>query len=424
MDKFWMTDRKTTEAALILLELQKGDMGRTKVPPKTPWTQSSLQPSTSSTTNNTNHITVPGTIPEASRTATPEDPKTPHGSTSRTELQPGPYPTPDSSAQHPSRDEPKDPKFFIKYGRWSPSGKSWFANRRSVPGDPPPPQGAAYSYRPLYPKSPTPQQRQPSVVSSEDSEPIITRPKRRRGVSRRSQALEVKTAEVTTNEEAEESDDSSDDSEPIIVRRRRRQLSPIRESRSPTPAKLTVGEYLSQRDSNSPFRETSLASDLYEGVQQRVRRRDGNLRRSRRLNPRAATPPIAARTRGSRASAVVAGRRLRSGRVRKETIKIEESDGEETIKGSPEQSEDEDLTELESESEKSTPRPPPSRSDRQRSSPQPSPSWVRRSTRRSGPQNPPVEPERMTLEEWVDEEDVLELTPPVSLSSGSEYRGG
>lgn len=319
-----MTDRKTFEAALTLLELQKGDMARTKLRPKAPGPHPSRKPSTSSTTTNANHITAPNTILKNSRLENPEDPKTPRESTGNTEVQPGPYPTPISSTQQPSKGQAKvqlkddsNVKLLVKYGRWSPSGRSWFANRRSVPGDRPPPRGASYSYRPLYskqqPRSPTPQPRQSSVVSSTESQPIVMRPKMRRRLSQRSQAPAQQTAEVTLNtaNEAEESDGSSDDPDPVIIRRRHRlRLSPTRKSRSP----ITVGEYLNRQknrasDSDSPFRETSLASDLYEGVQDRVRRRDENLRRSRRLNPRSfregsATPPIAARTRRSKASAV------------------------------------------------------------------------------------------------------------------------
>ena len=375
-----------------------------------------------------------------------EEPKTPRAIDGDGTVQLGPYPTPISAAQQPSKRQKKvdnsKAKLLVKYGRWSPSGRSWFANRRSVPGDRPPPRGASYSYRPVsfneQPSSPIPQERHSSVASGVELEPIVARPRRRR-LYRLSEALGDQTAEVgpSTVSEAQDSDASSVDSNPIVIQRRRR-LPPIQESGSPNPASITVGSYLSQQSRDSPFRETSLASDLYEGVQSRVRRRNRNLRRSNRLNPRShessPTPPIATRTRGSQGTTLVTPGRLRSGTIRKDPIKFEASEpdeeAEETTHESSEQSED--PTELKSEGEeavlKRSPRKDrPPRPSRQRPSPQPSASWVRRSQRsiRAGPKNLPretVEPGRMTLDEWVDEENVLRLTPPY-LSSGSEYEG-
>ena len=413
-----MTDRETTEAALTLLELQKGDRACPKL-------------SNSSTTNNTDGITVRETILEDSVMADLEEPNTPRGSIGDTEGQPGPYPTPVSSSPKLSKGQPRT-KSPIKYGRWSKSGRSWFANRRAIPGDRPPPKGASYSYRPGYfnqePRLPTPEERYPSVISSVESEPIITRPRRRR-LYQRSQALDEQNVGVgpSAANEAGVSDRSSIDSNPIIIRRRRR-ISPVRESRSPTLAKITVGSYLNQQSRDSPFRETSLASDLYEGVRNRVRRRDRNLRRSSRLNLRSrgnsATPAVSTRTRTT-----AAPKKLRSGTVLN-PINLEESHIEETVAESPGQNEDPNEPESESgevavESPPRSTRPP--RPSRQRPTPQPSASWVRRSQRftRAGPTNPPVETvdsRRMTLEEWVDEENVLGLTPPY-LSSGSEYGG-
>ena len=448
-----MTDRETTQAALTLLELHKGDMGRTKVPPKASWTHSSRTQSTSYTTSNASGITVRDDEPILEDTAmtSRDEPKTPRAIGADGTVQPGPYPTPVSAAQQPSKSQKKaqrkdnpSVKSSIKYGKWSPSGRSWFVNRQSVPGDRPPPPGANYSYRPVYlnkqPRSPTPQERHSSVVSSVDSEPIIARPRRRR-LYRRSDALADKTAEAGPNtvSEAEDSDASGVESNPIIIRRQRRPLSPIKESRSPNPTSITVGSYLTQQSRDSPFRETSLASDLYEGVQNRVRRRNRNLRRSNRLNPRSressATPPVATRIRRMQGTTIAAPSRLRSGTVRKNSIKLEasepEEEAEETTHESSEQSED--PTELKSEGEeavlKRSPRKDrPPRPSRQRPSPQPSASWVRRSQRsiRAGPKDLPretVEPGRMTLDEWVNEENVLKMTPPY-LSSGSEYEGG
>ena len=436
-----MTDGETTEAALALLQLQKGDMGRTKVPPKAARTHSSRKPSTSHTTNNTSGITVRADAHILEDTTmTSQVPKTPRAIDGDGTVQPGPYPTPVSAAQQPSKSQKKaqrkdnpSVKSSVKYGRWSPSGRSWFANRRSVPGDRPPPRGATYSYRPVdldeQPRSPMPQERHSSVVSSVESEPIIARPRRRR-LYQRSEALDDQTAEAgpSTVSEAEDSDESSVDSNPIIIQRRRR-LPPIQESRSPNPSGITVGSYLNQQSPESPFRETSLASDLYEGVQNRVRRRNKNLRRSKRLSPRSgessATPPIATRTRGSQGTTLATPSRLRSGTVRKDPIKLEasepEEEAEETAPESPGDIEDPTEPGLEREEAVVLKRPlrrdRPPRPSHQRPSPQPSASWVRRSQRstRAGPTNAPfetVEPGRMTLDEWVDEENALRLTPP------------
>ena len=419
MDKFWMTDRETTEAALTLLELHKADRARTKL-------------SDASTTSNAGDITVRETILKDSVMANMEEPNTPRGSIGDTDGQPGPYPTPVSSSQKPSKGQPRT-KRPIKYGRWSKSGRSWFANRRAIPGDRPPPQGATYSYRPVYfneqLRSPTPEERYPSVIPSVESEPTITRPRRRR-LYQRVQALDEQNVEVgpSTANEAGEPDRSSVDSNPIIIRRRGR-IPVIRESRSATPAGITVGSYLSQQGRDSPFRETSIASDLYEGVQNRVRRRNKNLRRSKRLNPRSrgnsATPPVSTRTRTTQATARATPRKQRSRTAKELPIKLEDSDAEETVAKSPAQSED--PTEAKSESEEVATESPSRRDSPPQPSPQPSASWVRRSQRYTGAgrQNPhpeTVDSDRMTLEEWVDEEDVLELTPPY-LSSGSEYGG-
>ena len=355
------------------------------------------------------------------------------------EVQPGPYPTPESAAQQPpkrqkkvEREDASNIKLLVKYGRWSKSGRSWFANRRSVPGDRPPPHGAKYSYRPVYfNDSPTPQERHSSVASSEDSEPIITHP-RRRSLHQRLVALENAENDLNTVSEAEY-DGSSDDSNPIIIRRRRRPLPPIRET---SPLRISIGSYLSQQSPDSPLRESSLASDLQESVQNRVRRRDNNLRRSNRLKPRSRersrTPPIASRTRRSRGATLATSSRLRSGAVRKDPVKLEESEGEDTAPESSEHSEA--PVKLEgSESDEAAVasllrRSRPPRPVRRRPSPQPSASWVRRSQRptRASTTNPPLnraEPGRMTLEEWMDEENALELTPPYQ-SSSSEYGGG
>ena len=394
-----------------------------------PWVESSREPSDFSSTGS---ITVrdDGPVTEDTAMTIREEPETPRKTSGDGTVQPGPYPTPVSTDQQPSKRQN-----LVKYGRWSNSGKSWFTNRRAVPGDRPPPQGVSYIYRPAnfkeQPESPTPKERQQSVVSSVESEPIITRPRRRR-LYQRSDALHDQNAEVdpVTTNKAENSDGSSDDSDRPIIRRRRRPLSPIRESTS----------YLSQQSRDSPFRETSLASDLHEGVQNRVRRRKTNLRRSKRLNPpsrqSSVTPPVATRTRRSQASIRTTPRRLRSGKERQPPIKRDaseaEEEAEETAHESSEQGEDAIKLE-ESESEEVVVKPQPrragiSRRVRNRPSSQPSAPWVRRSQRptRAGPTNPilgKVEPGRMTLKDWVDEEDALQMTP-LYVSSGSEYEGG
>ncbi|KAL8788949.1 MAG: hypothetical protein Q9195_007065 [Heterodermia aff. obscurata] len=414
MDKVCTIDRKTIEAALTLLELHKGDMAPTKLLPITPCT-SSRQSSTYFSTSNAGSIKTHGTTSEDTAVANPEQPKTPRGSTDDREVWPGPYPTPAPSAEQPSKKvKPEDEthvKMLVKYGRWSDSGRSWFPNRRSVPGDRPPPQGAQYSYRPVYfnrlpilqarhssvdseltiarprrrkqfeavgdrleengpstdieyqpiyfDEQPTPKERHSSVASSADSEPIISRPNRHR-------LLKVVSEEDTDIT----SDASSVDSNPIIIRRRRR---PLQDSSS---AKTQISSYLTQQNRDSPLSETSLPSDLHARVQNRVRRRIDNLQRSSR-----------------------APRKLKSGNTKEYSIPLADSD--ETAPESPEDQSD------------SSSQSPPQR-------------WVRRSRRRRSKRKPPRNPEpkdRMTLEEWVDEEDVMQLTPPQYESSGSEWEG-
>lgn len=422
-------------------------MARTKLPPLAPSTTPSRKPSTSSPTSNARSITIrdEGPILENTAITSREGPNTPRGSTNSREEQRGPYPTPVSSAQQPSKGQknvkPEDEsnvKMLVKYGRWSDSGRSWFPNRRSVPGDRPPPQGAHYSYRPVYfneqPRSPTPPERYSSVASSVESEPIIARPSRRR-IHQHLEAIEEQIDEDARDPgpRAEKiSDQSSLDSNPIIIRNRRPPPSPIRSS---TPIITTVRSYLTHQTRAPPPREPTLANNLHKAVQHRRRNRTLQRRPDPRSRESSPTPPIATRTRRPRVTtpAPPPAAPPRS-RPRTTTGELSDSEAQETT--APErspgpQSGEEDLSEPpESESSES---PPPPRRDNNRP---PGPvrrqqAWVRRSRRKRhgagagdlAPSPSSGEQGRMTLEEWVDEENVLGLSPPY-VSSGSEYQDG